>query len=64
MSETFKDSIAQQNVQYPIETVIEPMAGENYSRALIFMPVSQAATYLPGVDSAAAGHAVTLEHEH
>ena len=60
MSETFKDSIAQQNVQYPIETVIEPMAGENYSRALIFMPVSQAATYLPGVDSAAAGMKVEL----
>lgn len=50
MSETFKDSIAQVNVQFPIETVIEPMAGENYSRALIFMPVSLATTYLPGVE--------------
>ena len=50
MSETFKDSIAQVNVQFPIETVIEPMAGENYSRALIFMPVSLASTYLPGVE--------------
>lgn len=55
MSETFKDSIAQSNVQYPIETVIEPMAGENYSRALIFMPVSLAATYLPGATSPVAG---------
>lgn len=55
MSETFKDSIAQQNVQYPIETVVQPMAGENYSRALIFMPVSLAATYLPGATSPVAG---------
>ena len=32
----FKGSIAQVNVNYPIETVITPMAGENYSRAVIF----------------------------
>lgn len=55
MSENFKGSIAQENVQYPIETVIEPIAGENYSRALIFMPLSKAETYMPGLDSAAAG---------
>ena len=35
MSE-FKGSIAQVNVQFPIETVIEPVAGENYTRAIIF----------------------------
>lgn len=51
----FNGSIAQVNVQFPIETVIEPMAGENYSRAVIFMPLSLASTYLPGVTSPAAG---------
>lgn len=59
MSE-FKGSIAQVNVQFPIETVITPIAGENYSRAIIYMPVSAAATYLPGVDSATAGTVVTV----
>lgn len=49
----FKDSIAQTNVNFPIETVITPMAGENYSRALIFMNVANAATYLPGITSPA-----------
>ena len=51
----FKNSVAQTNVQFPIETVIEPIAGENYSRALILAPVSKAADYLPGVESPAAG---------
>lgn len=60
MSE-FKGSIAQVNVQYPIETVIEPMAGENYSRAIIFIPVSQVSTYLPGITlESAAGKKVEL----
>ena len=54
MSDTFKGSIAQKNVQFPIETVIEPLAGENYSRAMIFIPLSLAGTYLPGVTSPAA----------
>ena len=49
----FKDSIAQTNVNFPIETVITPMAGENYSRAMIFMNVANAATYLPGLTSPA-----------
>ena len=49
----FKDSIAQTNVNFPIETVITPMAGENYSRAMIFMHVSNAATYLPGITTPA-----------
>ena len=49
----FKDSIAQSNVNFPIETVITPMAGENYSRAMIFMHVTNAATYLPGITSPA-----------
>ena len=40
MSE-FRNSIAQANVQFPIETVIEPVAGENYSRAIIFMPLAE-----------------------
>lgn len=57
----FKDSIAQSNVNYPIETVIVPIAGENYSRALIFMNVANAATYLPGVTSPAAGDLVELD---
>ena len=56
----FKDSIAQANVNYPIETVITPIAGENYSRAIIYMDVDNAATYLPGVNSAAAGDFVEL----
>ena len=57
----FKDSIAQANVSYPIETVITPMAGENYSRALIFMNVANAATYLPGVTSPEAGSLIELD---
>ena len=56
----FKNSIAQTNVQFPIQTVIEPMAGENYSRALIFAPISKAETYLPGVTSAAAGNLIKV----
>lgn len=60
MSE-FNGSIAQTNVQFPIETVIEAIAGENYSRALIFMNVTMAATYLPGVDNPSAGQKVELD---
>ena len=56
----FKGSIAQTNVNFPIETVITPMAGENYSRAVIFMNVANAATYLPGVDTPAAGDLIEL----
>jgi hypothetical protein len=59
----FKGSIAQSNVNFPIETVITPMAGENYSRAMIFMNVTNAATYLPGITSPApaAGDLVILD---
>lgn len=57
----FKDSIAQSNVNFPIETVITPIAGENYSRAMIFMDVANAATYLPGVTSPAAGSLIELD---
>ena len=56
----FKGSIAQTNVNFPIETVITPMAGENYSRAVIFMNVVNAATYLPGVEQPAAGSLIEL----
>ena len=56
----FKNSIAQSNVNFPIETVITPIAGENYSRALIFIDLANAATYLPGVTSVAAGDLVEL----
>ena len=56
----FKNSIAQSNVNYPIETVITPIAGENYSRALIFIDLANAATYLPGVASVAAGDLIEL----
>ena len=54
MSDKFKGSIAQKNVQFPIETVITPLAGENYARAMIFVPLSQASAYLSGIDSVAA----------
>lgn len=60
MSDNFTNSIAQSNVQFPIETVIEPIAGENYSRALIYMPLSKASDYLPGVSDAAAGTITVL----
>ena len=56
----FKGSIAQINVNFPIETVITPMAGENYSRAVIFMDIANAATYLPGVAEPAAGDLIEL----
>lgn len=59
MSE-FKNSIAQVNINYPIETVLTPLAGENYSRAMIFMNETLAATYLPGVVSAQAGSLIEL----
>lgn len=61
MSDKFNGSIAQTNVQFPIETVIEPIAGENYSRALIYMPISKASEYLPGVESPAAGNMIKLD---
>lgn len=60
MSDNFNGSIAQVNVQFPIETVIQPLAGENYSRALVYIPASQAENYLPGVSGAAAGQFVEL----
>lgn len=53
---SFKDSIAQTNVQFPIETVIEPISGENYGKAVIFMPLSLGATCLPGITTPAAGN--------
>ena len=61
MSDNFNGSIAQVNVQFPIETVIEPLAGENYSKAIIFMPLSKASEYLPGVDNAIAGTVTELD---
>ena len=56
----FKGSIAQVNVNFPIETVITPMAGENYSRVLIFMHIENVATYLPNVTEPSAGDLVEL----
>lgn len=56
MAEQFQGSIAQKNVLFPIETVVTPIAGENYSRTVIFIPVSLADTYLPGVTVPAAGN--------
>ena len=58
--DTFKNSVAQTNVQFPIETVIEPIAGENYSRVIIFAPVSKATEYLPGISSAQAGSLIQV----
>lgn len=57
---SFKNSIAQNNVNFPIETVIQPLAGENYSRVMIFIPLSKAATYLPGSNDVAAGTLTVL----
>ena len=56
----FKGSIAQVNVNFPIETVITPMAGENYSRAVIFMNIANAAAYLPGIAEPVAGALIEL----
>ena len=58
MSE-FNGSIAQVNVQFPIETVIEPVAGENYTRAMIFIPLANAPDYLE--DTVQAGQKIELE---
>ena len=58
--DTFKNSVAQTNVQFPIETVIEPIAGENYSRVIIFAPVSKVIDYLPGISSAQAGSLIQV----
>ena len=60
MSE-FRGSIAQVNVQFPIETVIEPVAGENYTRAIIYMHVNLATANLPGIDTPAAGMKIELD---
>lgn len=57
----FDGSIAQVNVQFPIETVIEPLAGENYTKALIFIPLGKAEEYLPTTESPAAGQKIELD---
>lgn len=51
----FNGSIAQKNVQFPIETVIEPINGENYSKAMIFITATDAASFLSGIVSPEAG---------
>jgi len=57
----FNGSIAQVNVQFPIETVIEPIAGENYSRAVIFAHVNLASENLPNVTTPTAGQKIELD---
>lgn len=57
----FDGSIAQVNVQFPIETVIEPVSGENYTKALIFIPLEKAEEYLPTTESPAAGQKIELD---
>lgn len=57
----FDGSIAQVNVQFPIETVIEPVSGENYTKALIFIPLAKAEEYLPTTESPAAGQKIELD---
>lgn len=57
----FDGSIAQVNVQFPIETVIEPVSGENYTKALIFIPLAKAEEYLPAVENPAAGQKIELD---
>lgn len=61
MAEQFQGSIAQKNVQFPIETVVTPIAGENYSRTVIFIPVSLADDYLPGATTPAAGDLIQVK---
>lgn len=51
----FNGSIAQKNVQFPIETVIQPLSGENYARGMVFIPLSLVSTYLPGIADATYG---------
>lgn len=57
----FDGSIAQVNVQFPIETVIEPVSGENYTKALIFIPLGKAEEFLPTTGSPAAGQKIELD---
>lgn len=57
----FDGSIAQVNVQFPIETAIEPVSGENYTKALIFIPLGKAEEYLPTTESPAAGQKIELD---
>ncbi len=57
----FDGSIAQENVQFPIETVIEPVSGENYTKALIFIPLAKAEEYLSTIESPAAGQKIELD---
>lgn len=57
----FDGSIAQVNVQFPIETVIEPVSGENYTKALIFIPLGKAEEYLPTTESPEAGQKIELD---
>lgn len=59
MSE-FRNSIAQANVQFPIETVIEPVAGENYARAMIFMPLAEIGNNFTDTTGITAGKKVEL----
>lgn len=57
---SFQGSIAQENVNFPIESVIEPLAGEQYSRAMVYIPISQAAEYLSGYDNPQTGALIEL----
>lgn len=60
MAENFEGSIAQVNVQFPIESVIQPISGEQYARGLIYGPLSKASEYLPGMSDVEAGDVVEL----
>ena len=42
----FKNSIAQDRVQFPIQTIIRPQSGAQYSRVVIFIGADDVATYL------------------
>lgn len=57
----FDGSIAQVNVQFPVETVIEAVPGENYAKAMVFMPLAKAAEYLPAIESPEAGQRIELD---
>lgn len=57
----FLGSIAQANVTFPIESVVVPIAGENFSRAVVYVREADAGTYLGGVSpTPSAGSYVTL----
>lgn len=44
----YKNSIAQDRVQFPIQTVISPQAGGQFSRVVVYLSATDLATYVNG----------------